>query len=220
MPTFGDAKTIFENADQGIILDLRSSSSLTGKIPEALRTAPGVFRSSHPFSSVCAWGRQARAVTEGHASDPGITHAASPIGKLWALGGKVVGLGVTLGPVSFYHVVEDTWDGFPLPVYLKERPITYIDADGKTVTRNVRRFDPVVARTRIDHPEGAWIRERLTEHMRRKGIYRAFRYGEADAWVMEAKPFYDEMKRLAQKGITIYLTQAEWEKRNEALESW
>ncbi len=136
------------------------------------------------------------------------------------MGGKVIGLGVTLGPVSFYHVVEDTWDAFPLPVYLPERSITYIDAEGQTVTRKVRRFDPEVSRTRIDHPEGAWIRERLTEHMIRKGLYRPFRYGAADAWVMDAKPFYDEMKRLAQKGITIYLTEEQWVKRGESVESW
>jgi hypothetical protein len=37
---------------------------------------------------------------------------------------------------------------------------------------------------------------------------------------MEAKPFYDELRRLAGKGVTIYLTEREWAARGEPVESW
>lgn len=220
MPIYGDAESVFDDFRRGKLVDLRTATPLTGKIPDVFRTWPGVRCSSHPFSSVCAWGEQAEYVTRDHASEPRIAHGDSPIGRLVELGGKVVGLGVTLGPVSFYHVLEDTWDEFPFRVYLGPQELTYVDHEGRPITRTVQRYDPEVRRTRIDQPEGEWIRNRLETHFRRRGILTDFRYGEANAWVIEAQPFYGELKRLASKGVTIYLTEEEWKRSGEPVESW
>jgi aminoglycoside 3-N-acetyltransferase len=220
MPIYGDAEAVFAAHARGERIDLRTAAGLTGKVPEAFRSRQGVRCSSHPFSSVCAWGAQAEYLTRDHAGDPRVAHAASPIGRLLEIGGKVVGLGVSLGPVSFYHVLEDTWDRFPHRVYLPPEELTYVDHDGREVTRAVHRYDPVVRRTRIDQPDGEWIRDRLTEHLRRKGLLREFRYGASRAWSIDAGPFYDELKRLAKKGVTIYLTEREWAERGEPVESW
>ena len=210
MPAYGDAQTVLAAAADGAHVDLRTSAALTGKISEVFRASPGVRRSSHPFSSVCAWGRHAEFVTSGHPDDPRIAHATSPFGRFVELEGKVVGLGVSLGPVSFYHVLEDTWGGFPFSPYLDPVEVTYVDAEGAEITRQVRRYDPKVIRTRIDQPEGEWIRRRLTAHLRAIGLLREFRFGSAASWVIDAKPFYAELKRLAERGVTIYSTESDW----------
>jgi aminoglycoside 3-N-acetyltransferase len=220
MPAYGDAETVFADLAQGEVVDLRTERSLTGSITEALRQRPGTRRSSHPFSSVVACGERAAYVTQEHARDPRPAHADSPLGRLVELEGKVVGLGVSLGPVSFYHVIEDTWGGFPFHTHLDPEEITYIDASGERVTRLVTRYDPEIRRSRIDQPASTWIRERFREHFERNGILRPFRYGAADAWVMDARAFYDELRRLAENGVTMYLTEERALEQGTPIETW
>ena len=92
-----------------------------------------------------------------------------------------------MGPVSFYHVLEDTWDAFPLAVYLPPVEVGYIDAEGVRVTRPVRRFDPEVRRTRIDQPGSAWLRDRFAEHLDRAGLRHRFPVGDAGSWTIGAR---------------------------------
>src|SRR5215471_10913885 len=108
MPAYGSASDVFDRMSRNEVTDLRTAPSLNGAITEAFRQHPGVLRSSHPFSSVCASGPQAEFITGSHHLDGRICHSDSPLARVHQLGGKVLGLGVTLGPVSFYHVVEDT----------------------------------------------------------------------------------------------------------------
>lgn len=127
MPGYGSASDMNRAADAGEMIDLRNASVTSGTIPETFCRTPGVVRSSHPFSSVSVWGKDALWFASGHDADSRICHIDSPIGRLWQRGGKVVGLGITMGPVSCYHVIEDTWPGFPIDVYGHKRTITYVD---------------------------------------------------------------------------------------------
>jgi aminoglycoside N3'-acetyltransferase len=208
MPCYLDlpAEEVLKNFSKGEWVDLRTARSANGKITDCFRSLPGVHRSSHPFSSVCAWGRHAKYITSDHATDPRICHAKSPIGRVLELRGKIVGLGVSLGPVSFYHVVEDTWEGFPFNPYLPASSISYIDGEGNRVTREICRYDPEISRTRIDSVDGVWIREYVTDALLRKKVLKSFKFGRAASWVAEAVPFYEVIKDLAREGITIYTT--------------
>jgi aminoglycoside 3-N-acetyltransferase len=214
MPAYGSADTAQADYAQGTPVDLRTRRSQTGAITEKFRTWPDVSRSSHPFSSVCAWGRHADYITSAHDTDPRICHKDSPIGRLVELGGKVVGIGVSLGPISIYHVIEDTWEEFPFRVYSDPFRMEYIDAVGDRVTRDVVRYDQRIAATRIDREAGAWIRDQFTAHFERKGILQRFRFGSAESWVMDTGDLCAELKRLAGGGITMYLTRDEWTARN------
>ena len=98
MPTFSDADTVFRDARDGRLVDLRSEPSLTGKVTEVLRTTPGALRSSHPFSSLCAVGAHAEYLTSGHDLDPRIAHSASPLGRLHELGERSSGWASTSDP--------------------------------------------------------------------------------------------------------------------------
>lgn len=221
MPCYNSAELVIQDLKRGRILDLRKSPSSTGKITETFRSWHDIHRSSHPFSSVCAWGRQARYITAGHATKHNVCHSASPIGRLVELSGKVVGIGISIAQgFGIAHYLEDSWDEFPFEVHSSPFEVTYIDTDGNTIRRKVSRFDPKVSRTRIDYPEGSWICEKLTGHLARKGILKWFDYGEADAWVMEAVELYRELRRLAEKGITMYLTEKRLTDRNREIDKW
>jgi aminoglycoside N3'-acetyltransferase len=220
MPVYNSADRMIRDLKQGKLMDLRTFPSSTGAISESFRAWPDVLRSSHPFSSVCAWGKHARYMTADHATGPHVCHADSPVARLVELKGKVIGIGTPFLTGGVTHYVEDTWDKFPFEVHTKCFPVTYIDATGTTVSREISQYDPVVARTRMDNPDGAWIRQKLTEHMTCKGVLKWFRYGNADSWIMAADVLCKELKRLATKGVTIYLTEDRLTDQNRDIENW
>jgi aminoglycoside 3-N-acetyltransferase len=221
MPAYNSADRMIRDLKQGELMDLRSSRSGTGAITESFRTWPDVFRSSHPFSSVCAWGMHARYVTADHATGPEVCHADSPVARLVELKGKVIGIGISIAQgLGVAHYLEDTWDGFPFEVHTGCFPVTYIDCDGTRVSRDICRFDPTVSRTRIDNPQGTWILRNLTAHLAHRGILKRFPFGEADSWIMEAEVLHRELKRLAAKDVTMYLTEDQLTDRNRDIENW
>ncbi len=221
MPCYNSADEAFRLSRKGEPLDLRVSPSAVGKVTEVFRTWDGVIRSSHPFSSSCAWGKKAGFIVSGHADGPTVCHAGSPVGRLVELNGKVLGIGIPIAQgLGVAHYLEDTWDGFPFEVHSDIASITYIDATGRTVTREVARYDPKVARTRIDYPEGQWICKTLTEHMIRRGIMTVCKFGQADLWIMPARALFEEMKRLARKNVTMYLTEDKLTAENKDITNW
>jgi len=221
MPCYNSAETFLRDLKHNQTLDLRNTPSATGKITETFRTYPGVIRSSHPFSSSCAIGKNAQYITDGHALAPEVCHAGSPVGRLVAMKGTVVGIGIPIAQgLGVAHYMEDTWDGFPFEVHTPNFSVKYINTDGELVEREICRFDPLVARTRIDYPEGEWICEKLTEHLHRKGILQWFKFGSADSWMMQSDILFEELKRLAGKGVTMYLTPDKLTDENRDFENW
>jgi len=221
MPCYNSAEAMLKELRHNKLIDLRVSPSAVGKITDVFRTWPDVLRSSHPFSSSCAWGKDAKYIISGHAEFPDVCHEESPVGRLLRLRGKVVGIGIPIAQgLGVAHYLEDTWSEFPFEVHDPPIQVAYIDAEGNRVERSIRRFNPDVAKTRIDHPEGAWICQKMTEHFIRKGILRSFKYGSADSWVMDAQALYQELKKLAQKNVTMYLTEKALKPINKDILNW
>jgi aminoglycoside N3'-acetyltransferase len=204
MPALYTAEDAIAASRRGNPVDLRTLHSVNGQIADTFRALPGVYRSSHPFSSFCAWGKNAQYITSGHDADYRTSHPQSPLARLLEVNGKIVGLGTSMGPISFYHVLEDTWDGFPFNPYSEPVDVTYIDSHGRTVTRRIAVYDRAKTHVRIDNELGVAVREFFTDHMRNVGVRHDFRFGNAPSFWMSARALYEEMKLLASRGITIY----------------
>ena len=212
MPSYYQPEPILKMIKKGVLVDLHTAESSMGKLTETFRTLPGVKRSSHPFSSVCAWGRYSNEMTNGHTNSPYICGPRSPFFELIERSGKYMGIGIDIRVIALYHVLEENWNEFPVRVHYPERfTVRYIDADGERIERELILLDPVVSRTRIDQEKrGAWIRRWLTHYMRREGILHEFKFGQSTSWIVDAKSFYHQLKILALKGITIYTTKKEF----------
>jgi aminoglycoside 3-N-acetyltransferase len=215
MPSYYQPEPILKMIKKGSLVDLRTAKSNMGEITETFRTLPGVKRSSHPFSSVCAWGRYSNEMTGGHNESPYICGPGSPFFELIEKSGKYMGIGIDIRVIALYHVLEDNWKGFPIKVHYPEWfKVRYIDAYGEIIDRELIVLDPNVSRTRIDQEvAGAWIRRWITHYMRSQGVLHEFKLGQSISWIVDAKEFYEQLKFLALKGITIYTTKKEFEAR-------
>lgn len=213
MPVFHQPELLIDMIKSGVQIDLRTAKSTVGMLTEVFRNSPSVLRSSHPFSSVCSWGKYSEYVTKDHDKSELICGPGSPLDALYELSGKIMGIGISIAWISIYHLLEDKWKDFPIEVHYKDSfKVKYIDSNGKEINRSIKVLDPLVSLTRIEVNE--WVLNFITKHMIEKGILCEFMLGQARSWIFDLQPFYEELMNLAQHGITIYTTEEEINKNN------
>jgi aminoglycoside N3'-acetyltransferase len=194
---------------EGYVFDPRSHGTNMGRLPETFLAEAASHRSVHPTHSVSAWGRHAAYLTEAHHLAPSIFGEGSPWQRFVGIeGARVLGLGVSMGPVTFYHVVEDALgERFPERVWeAGSYSLPCLDREGKRCEVPVRPFAPGVAARRIDYAAREDLREWFRAEFERAGLRVNGRVGEADAWLIPARGFFDHLHTLAEQGITIYST--------------
>jgi aminoglycoside 3-N-acetyltransferase len=103
VPTFSMRGGMAETLRAGEIFDVRNTPSGTGRITELIRKQPDARRSLHPTHSVAAIGPRAARLVEAHHRDRRSFGPLSPFARLIEADGYILGLGVDLGPVTFYH---------------------------------------------------------------------------------------------------------------------
>ena len=191
----------------GYVFDPRRHGTHMGRLPEAFLAGGAIERSLHPTHSVAAWGRHAAFLTHGHHLAPSVFGQGSPWQRLLEIEhAKVLGLGISMGPVTFYHLLEDSMgDAFPVPVWQSEiHHLPCRDGNGKIWQVPVRPFDMVIAERRIDHPPRSDLRAYFGAEFERAGLRVNGRVGNADSWWIPAQGFFQHLRKLAGENITIY----------------
>lgn len=207
VPTFSMTGGMADTLRAGALFDVRNTPSGTGRITELVRRQPDARRSLHPTHSVAAFGPLASWLVEGHHHNARCFGPSSPFARLVEADGFVLGLGVDLGPVTFYHVIEDI-GGFPVNVYTPDSPLVAhcVDQRGGRVEFPVMAHDPSASITRIDRPNGAAIRSYMTTVLENSAGLTWYRIGDGRMWLVSARRFYDCLVLLRDRGITIYAT--------------
>jgi aminoglycoside 3-N-acetyltransferase len=193
---------------QDWIFDVMKTPSHMGAISECFRCMPGVERSLHPTHSVCALGEKARWLTEDHHTDVKAFGSVSPLGKLLQDNGVYAGMGVSIRPFTFAHVVEDMISDFPLNVYTADSPISckVYDKTGANLTVKSNALEKEAYKIRIDHPQAQALREVWAAVFRAEADLTYAPLGSGEMWFFpEVQKCYDTMLRQARVNrFTIY----------------
>ena len=200
---------------EGYFFDPRIHGTNLGALPAAFLKFPGVERSIHPTHSVSAVGPKAKYITEAHHLAPSIFGKGSPWQRCVELDGKILGLGISMGPVTFYHLLEDMMlDKFPLPVRMSEAyQVPCKDLSGKDFVVPVIPLDPVYAKRRIDTPQRGDLRDYFWQEFNAAGLLTVGKVGEATSWFISSQRFYEHLHKMLQEGVTIYSTAEELAQR-------
>jgi len=191
---------------EGYVFDPRIHGTNMGALPDAFLQFPGVERSIHPTHSVSAIGKHAKFLTEAHHLAPSVFGKGSPWQRFHELNGKVLGIGISMGPVTFYHLLEDTLgDQFPVKVWMDETyQMPCKGWNGEDYLVPVRPYRAEITPQRIDHKSREDLREFMRGEFIRRGILQRGTVGEAKAWSITASDFFTAIADLANRKITIY----------------
>ncbi|GEO40844.1 aminoglycoside N3'-acetyltransferase [Skermanella aerolata] len=212
MPAFTMTGSMYETLKSGPDFDVRETPTGMGKIAETLRRDKRSRRSIHPTHSVVALGARADWLVADHHRSPFAFDADSPLGRVLEADGYIMGLGTDLGPVTFYHVLEDLCgDSFPFPVYTPDSPVVreVTGWGGERLKVAVMAHSSVVSADRIDKPTGTGVRDYVTRYLERDGGLRWISVGEGKAWVIRAADMFTCLECLMVQGVTIYRDPAE-----------
>ena len=201
--------------DPDYVFDPTVHGSNLGALPAAFLSFPGIRRSLHPTHSVSAVGRHAEFITADHHKAPSVFGEGSPWQRFIELDGKLLGVGISMGPVTFYHRLEDEMgESFPLPV---NRPETYRmrcrDATGVVHEVPVRAFEVDYMQRRIDNPSRKDLRDYFWREMVGAGLMHVGQVGAARCWWIRARAFHEHLRGLAAEGVTIYAAPEDLEHR-------
>ena len=176
------------------VFDVRTSPSDAGLLTELFRRQPGVRRSLQPTHTVSALGRLSRYFTEEHHLSPYPFGPKSPWTRITYADGLLIGLGLPVGWTTVWHAVEDNMiKQFPIKLYYKEPRVFKVrDSEGKLMEVAAYVHLPTKA-------EYARFFEELSPEIHRFRIFHG-----VPIFVLEAKPFFDTMTRIAKNGRTIY----------------
>lgn len=199
----------------GYLFDPRRDGTNLGRLPSEFLRYPGVERSIHPTHSVSAFGPAARYVTEYHHLAPSVFGHGSPWQRCHELNARILGLGVSMGPITIYHMLEDMLlDDFPLPVRMQQTwNLPCKDWNGNSLTVPVVPLDPAFMHRRIDSPGRDDLRKYFWTEFTLAGLLRSARIGQAIGWFIPAQDFYSHLEKLVAEGITIYSTPDQLEGR-------
>jgi aminoglycoside 3-N-acetyltransferase len=216
VPTYSMIGTMYHTCiDKSFVFDPRKDTKGLGAIPSSVLKLDGVEISIHPTHCVSAIGKEARFITEAHHNAASTFGKGSPWERFLGMNGKLLGLGVSMGPITFYHLLEDLeLDSFPLPVRMeKTYLVKCINWEGELIEVPVNPLDPELAKSRIDQASREDLRDYFFEDFLQANIIRSGHIGLAKSWIASSQEFYGHLRHLMNQGITIYASPEDLHKR-------
>jgi aminoglycoside 3-N-acetyltransferase len=203
MPAYSYIDSMENTAQENdYIFDPLNSPSIVGIITEEFRKWPNVKRSIHPTHSVCAYGKHADYITEGHLNSETNFGANTPFHRIRELKGKIVGIGINIGPVTIYHSIEDFYPEQFKGVYLpKPEPIKVL-VNGIEIIKFIFIHNPIFHANRID--KNKLIENSMIDHLKKRGILHESSFGSGIIWWMDIQELFEEQLALKKNGISIY----------------
>lgn len=203
MPSFSYIDSMINTSlVKDYVFKASSTPSVVGLISETFRKIPNVKRSIHPTHSVCALGKDADYITNGHLNADTNFGPESPFHRLRLLKGKIVGIGINRGPVTIYHTIEDFFLEDFKGVYLNQKFPIKVESNNEIVIKNISIHNPEFHKIRID--KNAEIEKWFTNYFRKKNILHDGVFGDTTIWWMDIQKLFDELVLLKERGITIY----------------
>ncbi|MGZ3899581.1 MAG: peptidoglycan bridge formation glycyltransferase FemA/FemB family protein [Bacteroidia bacterium] len=203
MPTFSYVNTMLHTTQvKEYLFDPQKTPSVVGIISETFRNLPGIQRSLHPTHSLAALGPLAKKITADHFSIETNFGPGSPFDKLRMFKGKLVGIGITIGPTTFYHSLEDHFPNEFKNAYLPDPFPLKVKTPSGITEKNIFIHNPEFHVNRIDKkPE---IEKWFTSHFTKKNILHSSPLGNSIVWWMDLEQLFNELIELKKKNITIY----------------
>ncbi len=97
------------------VFDMLTTKSGMGILTNVFSKMDDVYKSKHPTKAVCAWGKEAEEIIQGHEYATTPFYWDSPYGKLLKKGCKSLGLGLKNIPI--FHAFEDVFSENKLAYY-------------------------------------------------------------------------------------------------------
>ena len=172
--------------------DAATSPSAVGYLSEVFRKRPGVLRSLHPVHSVCAYGKNAAFITEGHEHCKTGCGEGTPYLKIRDLGGKALLLGVDMDRNTVMHSLEEAIDA----KYLRTLDIvapTYLE-NYQNRTFTLEKFPP-------GHRDFIMI----TPYLRRAGVMTEGKIGNAVTKCIDMKGLFDVVMPMLEQDPLLFI---------------
>lgn len=195
MPTY-PKESSYNFLKNGKVFDIKKTPTYTGLLNEYARRHSAAVRSLHPTKSVVAIGKYAHEITCDHHKGILPYHSGSPYYKINAYNAKVIGIGVQTTYLSAVHSVDDTFPQFPVETYHNEI------FEAKCI--NYERQEVIVKTKAHDMRKMHFDLPKFFAQNVDKSICEDIDIDGMKFFRANAKELYDELCKLAGKGITIY----------------
>ncbi len=198
MPTIPFTGTAVDYARSGVVFDSKRSPARVGLLPELFRRTTGVVRSLHPTHPVAVWGRHAQQMVAGHEREETPCGPGSPYGKLAALDGKSLFLGVGISSMTYFHTIEARLEPrMPMSPFTAEWfDMQCRDAQGVLHDVRTRLYEPAVSRRRR--------LGKLEAELKRIGAWNETMVAQVGVLAIGARDALQAAERLADRGEFCY----------------
>ena len=198
MPAYSTGGLPYNWVIRSPVFDVRQTPSDVGVVPEVFRLQSSTIRSLHPTHSVCAKGRAASALIDGHRKAIRPFGVGTPFMRMAQFKGKGLLLGAQLRNFTTLRIIEDYMgDDYPIGVYCSEPySIEVIDYSGTRATVQTLVPDPKWSRRRDGNL--------LLPGLKRLGDIREGSVGNAPTLLIDCSNLLTHLQELTLQGVLAY----------------